>query len=257
MATRIIYFTKQSAFDKLSRINQNVIMSDDPSDEKRVKISVVEEPASDGASSPSVEMGSKDIEKKEEQNAQEVSKKDEKKTPDQSKSTGEGIDRDKMPFWVMFLAFLVGLSLGAGLIGGIFYFKSHVDKLNSLSGTPSPKPVLSLAPAPLESNTASSSASPVSKPDLSQYTVQVLNGSGIKGEAAKVEALLKEAGFTNIKTGNASRYDYEETEVSLKKGVETALMETITKALEGYSIKELTTSSPIYDILITVGSKKG
>jgi len=163
---------------------------------------------------------------------------------------------DKIPFWVMFVAFVIGLSLGAGLIGGIFYYKSHVDVLNKTIAKETPTPPPSSLPGNEKSPEASPSASPKTNQDLSKITVQILNGSGIKGEASKVEILLKEAGFTNIKTGNAAKYDYQETEISLKKGTDATLFETISKILEGYVITENTTPSPTYDILITIGSKK-
>lgn len=51
----------------------------------------------------------------------------------------------------------------------------------------------------------------------SELKVQVLNGSGVKGEAAKAKSLLENLGYKDVATGNADRNDYEATEVTAAK----------------------------------------
>lgn len=241
-------------------------------EDKRVKISVVEE---------TPEVTSEDISKSDiVENTLENSKndKDKKDLPekenlfkntveeksiihkndDVEKHTNVYSDnsKEKMSFWVMFFAFLIGLSLGAGLIGGLFYFKSRVDKLNITDVESSPSSNVSDADISENSPQPTPIESPNIKEDLSKYSVQVLNGSGISGEASRVKDILLEAGFTNIKTGNASKYDYQETEISLKSGLDTSLIKTVTNYLDKYSTKESATPSSTYDITIIVGSKK-
>ena len=42
-------------------------------------------------------------------------------------------------------------------------------------------------------------------------SISVLNGSGISGLAGKVADRLKAAGYTNVSTGNADKFDYTTT----------------------------------------------
>jgi hypothetical protein len=248
----------------------NIVMPEENKEDKRVKISVIEETSED-ESVPSTPLETTGVVVSNPEDISEpLKKEDEVKEPviekeisldlpkdEIKKQTGSYDEtKEKLPFWVMFLAFLIGLSLGAGLIGGIFYYKSHVDNVNLSLSKSNPTAVPTTAPTTGDQPSASSSASPKSKQDLAKISVQVLNGSGISGEASKVETLLKSTGFTNIKTGNATKYDYQETEISLKKGVDVTLLDTVTESLSTYSTKESATPSATYDIQIIVGAKK-
>lgn len=79
-------------------------------------------------------------------------------------------------------------------------------------------PVISLAPSPTIS--------------LDSIKIQVLNGSGISGEAAKVTTLLSENKFKVIKTGNATNYDYVKTEIQIKDKLPTTVIDILIKSLE-------------------------
>src|SRR4030065_6477 len=96
------------------------------------------------------------------------------------------------------------------------------------------------------------------KDSLKKYSVQILNGSGIAGEAGRVEKLLNTAGFTNTKTGNAQSYDFQETEVAVKKGDPDILFNNVEKALSSYKITKIDplNESSSFDIIITVGKSK-
>lgn len=50
-----------------------------------------------------------------------------------------------------------------------------------------------------------------------ELKIKVLNGSGTKGKASEVKDLLKEKGYQEILTGNADNFDYEKTELQIKK----------------------------------------
>lgn len=97
------------------------------------------------------------------------------------------------------------------------------------------------------------------KVDLSKLKVQVLNGSGKKGEANVVANLLAKAGFKNIDTGNAKKFDYTVTLIESKTG--GVVPEELIEALKDYKTGvddgggKLSADSK-YDIIITVGSKK-
>jgi hypothetical protein len=172
-------------------------------------------------------------------------------------STETKPESDKIPAWIIILAFFGGLALGAGLLGGIFYYKTSVE--NSLpepTATPYEQPIVEETPE--SSPLASPKSSPNSTADLSKYSLQILNGSGISGEAGKVEDLLNKAGFTKTTTGNAKAYDYEETEVAIKASLPDSVFEEIKSALSSYKLKEVDppSSSSSYDVVITVGKSK-
>ncbi len=47
--------------------------------------------------------------------------------------------------------------------------------------------------------------------------VQVLNGGGIAGKATDVKEILSDKGYQDIITGNADNFDYEKSEIQVKK----------------------------------------
>lgn len=94
--------------------------------------------------------------------------------------------------------------------------------------------------------------------DLSEYSLKILNGSGTAGEAASVQELLEDKGFEKFTTDNADSYDYEETEVRLKKDVPASVLESIKETLKDYSVveKETLSQDAEYQVEIIVGSQK-
>lgn len=210
-------------------------MEDPAKVEKKIKVEVVKE-----ENLNSVE--EKDLEEK--KSASEI--KEDQNCPKQE--IKEKTYQQKTPFWVLFLVFLLGLTLGAGLIGGIFYYKLKVEKisLGTTKETPQSSPELKETPTPQPEE--------VKLPDLK---VLILNGSGIKGEAGKVEELLKEVGFEKIETGNADSYNYQDTSVFLKEGLSDSVYEKINQSLGDYSLKkESLEKNSVYDIKIIVGKTK-
>lgn len=147
------------------------------------------------------------------------------------------------------------LALGVLLLiifGGIFI--SSKGKTDSPETSPSP--VVESLPSP----TPALEASPSAAINLDEYKVQILNGSGVAGEAGVVEGILVDAGFSDLDTGNAANYDYTDTEVSLKSTTTEAVFTAIASALESdYTVVKLQTpltDSSDYDVVITIGTKK-
>lgn len=172
-------------------------------------------------------------------------KKDEKLVVDNKSSTNFNI------FWII----LPGIMLLGLLMGGIIAYFSGINKLNSSEASatkkPTPQPIITIEPSP--------AVSPVSKIDLTKYKVKVLNGSGIKGEAGKVQALLEKAGFTIESTGNAGRYDYTNTVIQTKEAVDKAFIDQLEKDLsktykldKSVILKDTEASS----VIVIVGSSK-
>jgi len=211
-------------------------------EEKRVKIKVEEKPEEEvqPVTTPQEDI-SKEAEVKTE--AVETQKPE---TIDQPKKEKAGVS-----FFVLFILFLLGLILGAGLIGGVFYYKTKVEK-TGVSPTPTP----ASSPTDVMMDESSPSPSPEEASlKLSEYKVQILNGSGTKGAAGKIEALVNDAGLTDTTTGNASSYDYQETEIALKSSVPSSVYDTLVDSLTDYKTTKGGTlsDSSSYDIVITVG----
>lgn len=149
----------------------------------------------------------------------------------------------------IFLTFLGGLVLGA-LIGVVLFYlilKPENVKL-SLKNEPTPTPTEVLTPSP--------TAAPEVK--LSEYKLQVLNGSGVSGVAAKIKKEMEDLGFTGVAVGNAGKSNYKDTEIQLKSGTPKAVYDKIAGTLTEYTATEGATlqETAKYDIVIIVGAKK-
>ncbi|MCX6808526.1 MAG: LytR C-terminal domain-containing protein [Candidatus Berkelbacteria bacterium] len=119
-------------------------------------------------------------------------------------------------------------------------------------------------PSSNDDTTTSSTTAPTTAPaattttpavlDKSKVLLEVLNGNGITGSAAKVVTALKAAGFKIAKTTNAKRFTYTKTEIYYKTGkidaanaVATALSSRQTELVED------STTAGIYDVVVVVG----
>lgn len=156
---------------------------------------------------------------------------------------------------IILITLLTALVVGF-VSGGVYVYFSGVSSLGQIAQNHTqPTPI---TPIPTVVPTTSPSPKPDEKIDVSSYKVSVLNGSGRIGEASKVADLLKPVGFKIINTGNASRYDYQETLIQTTDKVPQNVIELVVSTLsEDYQTKlgdPLKTPSP-YDIIITVGSK--
>lgn len=138
------------------------------------------------------------------------------------------------------------------ILGGVFYYVSTYGLPNQKKEVVVKKETTQIptpSPTPAEEELA----------DLSEYKIQVLNGSGTVGEAGKVSDLIKEEGFEDVVAGNAEEYDYKQTEVSLGKttpmGVYDAIVKAISDSYEVTKAAEFRHTSESYDAIIIVGSK--
>lgn len=99
----------------------------------------------------------------------------------------------------------------------------------------------------------------VKEVDRSEITIQVLNGSGITGEAGYLQGVLASLGYDEIKTGNASKQNLETTTVSYSEDIDEAIQKEITGKLKDVykKVEEKTSSAQKdYDVIITVGLRK-
>ena len=138
-----------------------------------------------------------------------------------------------------------------GLIGlGIFL----VARGSRDGATPTPTPNSNLsgpvAPEPTET------PEPVDKEDVS---IEVLNGTGIAGEAGALRDKLATLGYSDIETGNADETDHEVTSVTFSSTLDEAIVDEITELLEETyeEVDVNTSSSSSVDVQIIIGLKKG
>jgi len=89
------------------------------------------------------------------------------------------------------------------LAGGFFILSNRLSKQAEPESTPTPVPTPTQTPKPA-----------LNKAD---WSLEVLNGSGITGAAKVVADKLKELGYPVVKTGNADKSNYEQTQILVKE----------------------------------------
>lgn len=165
----------------------------------------------------------------------------------ETEDDGEKKSKVKILLIIVFIAAVLG-AIG----GGIYYYRSTVTQAPDGETTtePTSAPVTSTPTPAVEDEEL----------DLSEYSVSVLNGSGVPGEAGNAEELLTDGGFSEFETGNADSYDFEQTEVSLKKDTPVAVYNAIEEALsDTYDVSKSDTSlseDSSFDVIVIVGTKK-
>lgn len=142
-------------------------------------------------------------------------------------------------FWKIFPALLILISL---LVGAFLYLQKTGSQVKQ---TP-----ISVSPTP----TPSPTSQPV-KLDLTKYNVEILNGSGIPGDAAKAKTVLEKEGFTTVNTGNALQLE-NNTIVAYSNALPENEIGSLTDLLKGNfpsaTFLEATPSAS-YNIIITIG----
>jgi len=141
--------------------------------------------------------------------------------------------------WVwMLVAFVLGAVVGT--VTGYLVAKTR-NTTTVVQASPSPTP----SPSP--------AATEIKRADLQ---IQVLNGSGVAGAAAKAKTFLEGLGYVDIAAGNADG-DFQLTEIAFKKAA-GKYTDTLAKDLEakytlGPNVELEETSN--YDVVITLGAE--
>lgn len=163
-------------------------------------------------------------------------------------------------FKAIILPFLLGFVLGGLIVGGVFYWKTSVEGLEEETATPAPTISPTAEPKSEEEEEGGEQGKEEEEVDLSEYSVQILNGTGGTGVARAAKEELDNEGFGSLVTGNASSFEYEETEVALKKDVPGSVYEVIKDALKDkYDVVKAESAvdeDSEYDVVITVGETK-
>jgi len=152
----------------------------------------------------------------------------------------------------LILAFLVGFGLGFGI--GYWLWGSNLTQVTKKDD----KPVEVITPKATPTAPAAVTPTAAVKVDRSKLKVQVLNGNGGKGVAAKAQELLEEAGYKDVAVGNADSEDYKETEIAIKaakKEYFETLKADLAKSYQVATAASTLAASSIYDAVVTIGLK--
>lgn len=119
-------------------------------------------------------------------------------------------------------------------------------------------PAIGVKPTPTPTIAPMPTATPTPVIDKTTLNIQVLNGSGIAGEASKMKTLLEEKGYTVEGTGNAKSYEYEQTEIQVTADNE-AFISVLTSDLAGSYVVGSTSAnlkdSLQYNAVVIVGKE--
>ena len=84
------------------------------------------------------------------------------------------------------------------IAGGVVFFVARNRESGTLDTSPSPSSSFQDIPSPI------ASPSPSTKPiDKATIKIEVLNGTGVPGEAAYLQGILKGMGYENVTAGNS------------------------------------------------------
>jgi hypothetical protein len=148
------------------------------------------------------------------------------------------------PFLWALIVIVAAATTGIGLL----IFSGTDTKKITIIPQPSPTVIPVLTPTVMPTPT-------IVRADIS---VSVLNGGGVPGAASKMKSFLAEKGYSVIEVGNTEDYEYEETEIRVKKSLEAVLSVIETDLASEYTVG--TKSSDImdsaqYDLQVIVGKK--
>jgi hypothetical protein len=151
--------------------------------------------------------------------------------------------------WVI-VAFLIGL--GAGVLLGYWLWGRGTTA--GTSQKPTEKQVENISPTKVPAEPTPQAE----KVDRGKLKIQVLNGTGGKGVAAKAKGELESMGYKDVDTGNADREDYKQTEIALKSSskiyFETLRADLSSKYQVASEASALAAGST-YDAIVTIGEK--
>ena len=146
-----------------------------------------------------------------------------------------------------------GIFLLGALLGGIAFYQKSVSGITA-EPTGTPASYNNLVDTPTSPPSPSTT-----KLDLTKYPVNVMNGSGIVGQAGVVKTLLTTAGFSVSATGNASSYDFTKTVIKAKATVPAEFLTQLSTALSKSYVLDanvtLATSSAD-QVQVIIGSTK-
>jgi hypothetical protein len=173
------------------------------------------------------------------------------KPEENTEEEGGGGGKKKVFFIILILVIIAGI-----VAGGVYYYQTNMSGDVQVTETVIQEEAAPVVVEDLDEEDATGSA----EIDQTKYLVNILNGSGVAGEAGKVAVLLNDLEFDTVDTSNAQSYDYIGTEVWYKESVDEETIESIKSSIEeDYIVTEADENlddDHDYDIEIIVGSKK-
>ena len=142
--------------------------------------------------------------------------------------------------WMSFF----GVSIVLALVVGLFMYRQGVIKSTPIPPFITPLEVPQVSPTPTPQAI-----------DISKYKIEVLNGSDIRGEAAKVKGLLEAENFTVLSIGNAQ--PYQKTVIQAKKTVPKEFLDKLKGIIEKLYILDdikVLDESEKFDAIIIIGN---
>jgi len=127
--------------------------------------------------------------------------------------------------WIIIIILLVvGIVIAGFALYSSFFSTTSESTPVATESTPSP--------------TSAPSATPQPTPDRSRIKIQVLNGSGIPGKAGEVASALEALGYSDVATGNADAYDYDQTEISVAADADAVFTQLVADLKSELTISE-------------------
>jgi hypothetical protein len=154
---------------------------------------------------------------------------------------GGTVEKKSSHVWI----YVIILLIVAGVCGGVLYKMGLLTSILPKT-TPQPTPTVTLSPTATPTPTAI---------DLSGYSIQILNGSGVTGEAAKVKTVLQGIGFVNVDTGNTTAT--KSSSIRAKEGVPSTVENQVVNEINNYKLEggDALTSSEKYDLIMVLGQQ--
>ncbi len=152
---------------------------------------------------------------------------------------------------------IVGVLILVGILGFVIY-KSASNKSEEVLSEPTPFENLNNTTQNDTVSTPVPSTAPATV-DKTKVKIQVQNGTGITGEAAYLQTLLKGMGYTNITVGNSTQQNLTATQVSFASTLSSDVVTEITAKLNSIyqTVTTTTSASTAHDVVITTGLRKG
>ncbi|MFA5933458.1 MAG: LytR C-terminal domain-containing protein [Microgenomates group bacterium] len=164
-------------------------------------------------------------------------------------SSGYGAKRNNKKY---FIAIFVGFLLVVLIFLAEFFLKSAEQSKNSSNS--SPNLTFNISPSPMQQSSSSGEIS-ISKDKL---TIEILNGSGVAGQASEIRNQLLKLGYSIIETGNYEGTASAQTTVSFSDKVSSDVQDEITKMLKT-DFSDVATIKYVpanFEVIITTGTDK-
>lgn len=145
--------------------------------------------------------------------------------------------------WPILFVFIIALLA----LGGAYYYKQGGSKAEEAAN------IVPISQSPTEIPTPT-----VEEVDLSEYEIEILNGSGVEGEAGRQQTNLEDEGFTVSSIGNAEESDYTKTLIQAKEEVDKEFLDKLKEVLEKSFVvdeTEILEEEAESDVIVIIGSE--